>query len=173
MGLPIKKMIAAVNSNRTFFEFIKNSDFKPRATIRTYSNAMDVGNPNNFHRISDLFKNDTGSLRGLIDSRTYTDPDTLEGISEVSQKYNYTIDPHGAIGYLALRDYLIETVHNDTSGIILETAHPAKFVDVVNKAIDKSIETPERLSRCFNKEMRKIHASKNYFDIREIILSIS
>ncbi len=74
---------------------------------------------------------------------------------------------------MALRDYLIESADKDASGIILETAHPAKFVDVVNKAIDKSVKTPERLSSCFDKEMRKIPASKNYFDFREIILSFS
>ena len=118
-----------------------------------------------------MFKNDTESLRGLIDSRTYTDPDTLEGTSEVSQKYNYTIDPHGAIGYLALRDYLIETAHNDTSGIILETAHPAKFVDVVKKAIDNPIDTPKRLSKCFNKKKRIVPLLNDYNVFKEFLLN--
>lgn len=171
MGLPIKKFIAATNANSVFTEYLQNGRFVPRSSMKTFSNAMDVGNPSNLVRISEIFSSDISLLREVIFSSSYSDNETVSAIKEVNQKYNYTIDPHGAVGYLALKDYLKNTSQDSFHGIIVETAHPAKFKDIVESAIGKEIEMPENLAKCLTLEKRSVELPNDYDSFKEYLLS--
>jgi threonine synthase len=171
MGLPILKFIAATNANAVFTEYVQNGRFVPRSSIKTYSNAMDVGNPSNLARINEIFNSDISLLREVIFSSSYSDYETVSAIKEVNQKYNYTIDPHGAVGYLALKDYLMNTSQDSFNGIIVETAHPAKFKDIVESAIGKEIEMPENLAKCLTLEKRAVELPNDNDSFRSYLLS--
>ena len=124
--------------------------YKPRPSVPTISNAMDVGNPSNFARMLDLYSSEWGMMKEEITGFGYNDAQTRVGVKEVFDKYNYVIDTHGAVGYLALKDYLKK--NKTHRGVILETAHPSKFIDEVEKVLNKSIEIPERLAILANKK---------------------
>ena len=170
MGLPVRKFVAAVNANRFFPDYLQKGKAEPRPALPTYSNAMDVGNPSNFVRIVDLFGNDFKRLRSGIISVSVDDEQTLQAIAEIRRNYNYTIDPHGAVGYKAWKNF-----RNQLSGgttILLETAHPGKFRDVVEKAVSKKIPLPERLAECLNKPKNAVLIGDNYDEFRERLLSL-
>jgi len=170
MGLPIHKFIAAVNANDVFFNYLQNGKFEPKPSVLTISNAMDVGNPSNFVRIISMFENDVDLIRKKISSSSFNDEQTLSAIKEVKEKYNYTIDPHGAVGYLALNKYLQETGQEDVNGIILETAHPAKFSEIVDNVLAEKTVIPERLSACFEKEKAAVKTQKDYASFKEVLI---
>lgn len=144
MGLPISHFIAASNANDIVPHYLCTGDYSPRPSVRTLSNAMDVGNPSNFARIQDLFGFTWNNISESISGYSIDDEATKLGIKEVFDKYNYMIDPHGAVGYLAFKAY--QKDHPNTKGIILETAHPSKFKDSVEEVIGKKVEIPERLA---------------------------
>ena len=102
MGLPIDKFIAAVNINKTFYDFLQNGNYNPKTSIKTMSNAMDVGNPSNFIRIKYLYPT-LSEIKKDILSYYYNDKQTIESIHEVYNKYNYLMDPHTSIGYCAIK----------------------------------------------------------------------
>ncbi|MCB0743125.1 MAG: threonine synthase [Ignavibacteriae bacterium] len=168
MGLPIHKFIAATNANDIFTKYINLGEYKPRLSEITLSNAMDVGDPSNLARIRDLFADDHSQITDVIFSKSYSDQETLNMISELYDNYNYIIDPHGAIGCLALNDYQ-NKVENDSVGVVLETAHPAKFLDVFEKHLTIKPEIPERLASCLDKKGITIKVSNNYNDFKEIL----
>jgi threonine synthase len=170
MGLPVNRFIAAVNSNDVFLEYLNTGKFTPRPSVKTISNAMDVGNPSNFARIMDLYKNDYNRIKDIIYSATFNDTETRNGIKEVYDKYNYTIDPHGAVGYLALKKYSEENNLTNYNGIILETAHPAKFKDDVEEAIGKEVEIPPLLQKCLQKEKRSVKISKEFSSLKSFLM---
>jgi threonine synthase len=165
MGLPINKFIAATNSNDIFPKYLSSGIFKPKPSKKTYSNAMDVGNPSNLARITDLFDNDLELLKSVIYSNSFSDEETLDAIREVKNEFEYIIDPHGAVGYLAALDYK-KNISSNSQIIILETAHPAKFSDVVEKAIGEKVVIPERLEECMNKEKQSIMLSNDYNEFK-------
>jgi len=169
MGLPVHKFIAAVNSNDIFPKYLESGNFEPKPSVQTISNAMDVGNPSNFARISDIFANDVDKVRDVIYSRSYSDTQTQNAIREVHERYGYLIDPHGAVGYLALNDYLKENP-GDYSSIILETAHPAKFKDIVEKSSGTKVNIPQNLAQCLNKDRRSIVVPNDYNAFKSILL---
>lgn len=170
MGLPITKFIAAVNANRTFADFLKSGKFTPQNSILTLSNAMDVGNPSNLARINALYSNNLEKIRENIFSDSGNDADTLNTIKFVYDKYNYILDPHGAVGYYVLNSFLKNKKNNYTA-ILLETAHPAKFLDVIENTLKITIEVPERLNKCLSKEKKSIPLSSQYKDLKELLLS--
>jgi threonine synthase len=152
MGLPVHHFIAATNVNDIVPDYLQHGKFVPRPSIRTISNAMDVGNPSNFARMLDIYKavnNDECStwnmMKEAISGYAFTDEATKKAVKEVKDLYNYTIDPHGAVGYLALKNY--QKDHPNTTGIILETAHPSKFKGDMEAILGHAIDVPERLSR--------------------------
>ena len=152
MGLPVHHFIAATNVNDVVPEYLNSGEFSPRPSIRTISNAMDVGNPSNFARMLDIYRAVNGDecstwnmMKDAISGFAFTDEQTKKGVLEVKNKYNYTIDPHGAVGYLALKSY--QKDHKNTTGIILETAHPSKFKEDMELILGQDIEVPERLNR--------------------------
>ena len=171
MGLPIDKFISATNRNDIFTNYINTGNFEPRASVQTLSNAMDVGNPSNFARIINVYKNLYEEIKGDVYSATFSDEETLEAIKEVYKKYNYVIDPHGAVGYLAVQKFVKENNIQNAASIILETAHPAKFLDTVEHAIDKKVEIPARLKECFHKEKRSTILQNDFTMFKKFLLN--
>jgi threonine synthase len=149
MGLPVRHFVAATNANDVVPAYLHSGEYQPRPSQRTLSNAMDVGNPSNFARMKDLYhdleeRSTWNNMRASITGYAYDDEQTKAGLREVYDRYGYTIDPHGAVGYLALKEYQ-ESV-NGTTGIVLETAHPAKFLPDVESTLGQKIEVPQRLA---------------------------
>ncbi len=149
MGLPVHHFIAATNANRVVPDYLLSGKFSPQTSIPTISNAMDVGNPSNFARMLDLYCSTWNIMKKDISGYSYSDLETREGIKEVFDQYQYTIDPHGALGYLAFEEYKKD--NSDTFGLILETAHPSKFNTEVEKITKQVVEIPERLATLANK----------------------
>ena len=170
MGLPVYKYIAASNINDIFPNYLKSSSFEPKPSIQTISNAMDVGNPSNFARIISLYNNDYNKINSDICGESFTDEETISSMKEIYSNYNYIIDPHGAVGYLALINYLALSKDNDISGVVLETAHPSKFPDVVNLAIGEKIEIPKSVLSTIQKEKKTIPISSHYPEFKELLL---
>ena len=171
MGLPVSKFIGATNSNSIFTEFIESGEYVPRSSVETLSNAMDVGAPSNLARIQSLYDEHSIILKDIA-SNTHNDSQTIEKIKEISKKYNYTIDPHGAVGLLALEQFIAENKIEKYSGIVLETAHPAKFKETVDKALQIDIELPESLQKSVNKAKKSLLLSKDYSEFKNYLLEI-
>ena len=168
MGLPVSKFIAATNINDVVPEYLQSGIFTPRASKRTISNAMDVGNPSNFVRMLHLFKADHHLVTTHVVGKSYDDIETKNAIRQVYNEHGYILDPHGAVGYLALVDYL--STNSEKPGIFLETAHPAKFVEVVEQAINAKIELPSQLKEALEKKKQAVEMSNNYDDFKNYLL---
>ena len=168
MGLQINKFIAATNKNDVFTKFIGEGKFLPKASVETLSNAMDVGDPSNFARIIDLYKNDHKVISYLIFSKSFSDEETLNKIQYLYDNFKYVIDPHGAVGCLAFDQYK-NTINENVSGVVLETAHPAKFINVIEDNLNIIPEIPDRLKSCLNKIGNTIKISNQYKDLKEIL----
>jgi len=169
MGLPIHKFIAATNANDVFTEYITSGNFNPRASEITLSNAMDVGDPSNLARIIDLYNHDHSLVSDVIYSHSHTDKETIIKIQSLYDTYGYLIDPHGAVGCLALEKYNND-VDDDVVGVVLETAHPAKFMDVFSDNLEILPDIPERLANCLDKADTSVNLSKNYSEFKEYLL---
>lgn len=172
MGLPVYKFIGATNKNDVFTEFIQHGKFNARASVRTLSNAMDVGNPSNLARIIDLYSNSIDEIRSDIFSATFNDGQTREAIKNVYKDFNYVIDPHGAVGYLALQEFLKENTSQKFSSIVLETAHPAKFKDAVEDELHIDLEIPERLAFSLSREKKTSELNSDYDSLKDYLLSL-
>ncbi|MFI3330311.1 MAG: threonine synthase [Rikenellaceae bacterium] len=168
MGLPVSRFIAANNMNDIFLEYIKTGIYSPRASVTTIANAMDVGDPSNFARILDLYKNSWEAIKANISASAYTDDQIKECINSVYKNTGYLLDPHGACGYLALKD----SIKEGEVGIFLETAHPAKFLDTVEPIIGEKITIPETLEKFMSGKKLSIEMSKEFEDFKEYLLSI-
>lgn len=171
MGLPIANFVAATNPNDVVPEYLKTEKFNPRPSVQTISNAMDVGNPSNFVRMLDLVQHDFKSLTELITGFTYTDAETREAMLQLYDSTGYIMDPHGAVGYLGLKQFLKSKP--DYTGIFLETAHPAKFADVVEATLETKVEFPERLQKFMRGEKKVILVYKEYENFKEVIFKLS
>jgi threonine synthase len=153
MGLPVYQFIAATNANAVVPKYLKTGNYEPHPSVPTLSNAMDVGNPSNFARMLDLNSSTWNKMKKGIKGYAYDDDATKKAMVEVFKKYNYVIDPHGAVGYLALKEYQKK---KDAVGVILETAHPAKFLDDVESILNRKIDIPERLISLIDKKKESI-----------------
>ena len=173
-GLPVKHFIAACNANDVVPQFLQSGNYQPKKTIATISNAMDVGNPSNFVRVLELFHQQLNDLKNILSSYSISDAATKATINEVFNQYNYTLDPHGAVGYYALIDYLGDTIRNSRSGgIFLETAHPVKFPETVEVSTNSKIEIPERIKHLFNQKKQSIQMDASFDDFKEWMMSKS
>lgn len=161
MGMPVKRFIAAVNANKVFPEFLKSGEYKPQSSIHTLANAMDVGDPSNFARVYELFGRDVEELKKVVSSYSYSDELIGKTIASVSDRFGYTCDPHGAVGFAALEDNLAD----GEIGLFLETAHPAKFIDTVEKFIGKKVEIPARLAKFMNGTKKSVVIENDYHNI--------
>lgn len=172
MGVPVEKFIGATNKNDVFTEYLSTAKFTPRKSVQTLSNAMDVGNPSNLERIVELYDGNVAEMRKDIFSKSYSDESTIDGIKEVYEKYNYIIDPHGAVGYQAVKNYLNDVEMKDVNAIVVETAHPAKFKDIVEAAIQKEVSIPKRLTACMKKEKKTVKLQADSQILKDYLLSI-
>jgi threonine synthase len=151
IGLPVTHFLAATNRNDVVPKYLEKGEYLPRPSIATISNAMDVGAPSNFVRMQALFGNSWDEMRKHISGMSFSDDETRAAIREVKSRFNYQIDPHGAVGWLAARKY--RAAHPGAVTITLETAHPAKFPDVMDAELGKdSVEIPARLAILADKE---------------------
>lgn len=168
-GLPVKYFVSALNRNDIFKKYLDSGSFTPVPSIPTISNAMDVGNPSNLERISYIFKNDMDLLRQNIHAYSFDDEQTKAAINSVHEAFGYVFDPHGAVGYLAAKeDY--EKFNSDSEYIILETAHPAKFLEEVKDTEKFTVEMPERLAAFLKKEKESVKVGKDYEDFKKNLL---
>ena len=170
MGLPVARFVAATNSNDVVPQYLQHGKFTPRASLQTISNAMDVGDPSNFARMIDLYHGSLEAMRADITAASVSDPETKQAFQEVAERFGYVMDPHGAVGYLALRRYLAE-MPEPQLGIFLETAHPAKFMDVVEEVLGRVIEMPERLRRFLDGAKQALPMSAEFPDFKSYLLS--
>ncbi len=148
-GLPIQHFIAACNANDTVPEFLQTHQYTPKSTVATISNAMDVSDPSNFVRILEIFKQNINAIKLNMSSCSISDEETKATIKRIYQKHNYLLDPHGAVGYVALENYL--KAHPNQKGIFLETAHPIKFYNVIEPVLNTTLEMPESIQSVINK----------------------
>lgn len=167
MGLPVKRFIAANNSNDIFYEYLQTGKYNPRPSVQTIANAMDVGDPSNFARVVDLYNHSADEIRKDITGFRYKDAAIAETVKDTFEKTGYLLDPHGACGYQALTDGLSK----DENGIFLETAHPAKFKETVEEIIGKPIEIPQLLQAFMKGEKKSIGLKNNYDLFKDTLLS--
>ncbi|AJW61931.1 Threonine synthase [Elizabethkingia miricola] len=151
MGLPVNRFIASTNINNVVPQYLESGTYEARPSLSTVSNAMDVGNPSNFERMNDLFQEDVAKFREIISGYYFTDEETKATVQKVYKESGYLLDPHGAVAYLGLVQYQKEQ-QEDLNGVLLETAHPAKFIQTVEESILEKIEVPEKLSAFGKKE---------------------
>jgi threonine synthase len=160
MGLPVHAFIAATNDNNVVPEYLATGKYTPRPSVRTISNAMDVGNPSNFARMLDLYDSVWNDMTQNIHGYNYNDDQTRAAVLEIKEKYNYVMDPHGAVAYLAVKDY--QAKNANTQAIILETAHPAKFKPDMEEIFGEAIHVPQRLAELENKEKVSVELGIDY-----------
>lgn len=166
MGLDIKGFIASSNINDVVPNYLASGKFVPTASKQTISNAMDVGNPSNFYRMLDLYQGDWNKITQEIKGYSFDDNQIKAVMKDVHDQTGYTLDPHGAVGYLGLKCYLKD---HQATGIFLETAHPAKFKDVVNEVIG-NVEVPERLAQYMEKEKKSVEMDGDFEELREFLM---
>lgn len=169
MGLPIQQFIAATNNNDIFTQYLKTGKFEPRPSVSTISNAMDVGNPSNFYRVTDFFKNDFEQIKSNISAFSFDDKETAHAIKQVFEKYNYEICPHTAVAYLGMKEYL-KNYPGPSNNIILATAHPIKFGEVVEPIIGRLPEMPERLKLAIGATKISISMRNDFESFKEWLL---
>ena len=167
LGLPVKHFIASTNINDTVPQYLVNGIYSPKPSKATISNAMDVGNPSNFIRIQELFQNNLTQLKASFSSFSFSDDETKEMMKDIYNKFNYISEPHGAIGYLGLKKH---SLHEDEFGIFLETAHPVKFLEVVEATLPVSVEIPSQIKKVMNKEKVAIKIA-NYKELKTFLNS--
>ncbi|UAM97518.1 threonine synthase [Polaribacter litorisediminis] len=167
LGLPIKHFIASTNINDTIPNYLIDGVYKPKPSKATISNAMDVGNPSNFIRIQELFNNDLETLKKTFSSFSFTDDETRAAMKEIYKNSGYVADPHGAVGYLGLKKYGLQ---ENEFGVFLETAHPVKFLDVVESTLPVKVAIPEQIQKVMNHKKVAIKAS-SYEDLKAFLTS--
>lgn len=166
MGLPVKRFIAANNSNDIFYEYLQTGKYNPRPSVQTIANAMDVGDPSNFARVLDLYNQSVDEIRKDISGCWYKDEAIAQTLKSTFEKTGYLLDPHGACGYQALADELAK----DETGVFLETAHPAKFKETVESILGKTIEIPKPLQEFMKGEKKNIELKNSYDLFKETLL---
>ncbi len=170
MGLPIQHFVTATNINDIVPRYLISNKFIPKPSVSTISNAMDVGNPSNFSRMLDLFQHDHSSMQKEITGHSFTDEETQVAMREVFSKSNYTLDPHGAIGYLGLKKF--QAQHSETIGVFLETAHPAKFLDVVESTLQNKITMPDGLAYFLHRKKISLTCESDFDSFKSLLQNI-
>jgi len=169
MGLPIKRFIAANNANDIFYQYLQTGVYSPRSSVQTIANAMDVGDPSNFARVYDLYDKNYNAIKQNISGATYSDEQIADTIREVFTSHKYLCDPHGACGFRALN----ENLKKGEKGVFLETAHPAKFKDTVERIICHEVEIPAKLKAFMQGEKQSVAMTKNFEDFKGFLMTQS
>jgi len=166
LGLPVKHFVASTNVNDTVPNFMVDGKYTPKPSKATISNAMDVGNPSNFIRIQQLFDNNFEALKNTFSSYSFSDDETRKVMKEIYDTTNYVAEPHGAVGYLGLQKHGLQ---DGEYGVFLETAHPVKFLDVVEDVLPIKVGIPEQIQKVMNREKVAIKAS-SYEDLKAFLM---
>lgn len=166
MGLPVERFIASNNRNDVFYEYLQSGHYRPRASVATLANAMDVGDPSNFARILDLYGHSHEAIIAEIAGARYDDQEIRDTVYRTFKEKNYLLDPHGACGYRALE----EGLKPGESGIFLETAHPAKFKDTVEDILGEAIVVPKRLQAFMQAKKQSIPLSSAFDDFKAYLM---
>ena len=167
MGLPIDHFIASTNINDVIPRYLKTSKYLPKSSIQTISNALDAGDPSNFIRISKIFDNNYKIIKSNLSGFKFEDNKTKAAIKEIYKDSNFIADPHGAVGYLGLKKYLKN--HNNKIGVFMETAHPIKFIDVVENTLDIKLKLPEKIKKILKKEKRSTKID-TYTELKDYLI---
>jgi threonine synthase len=167
IGLPIAEFVAATNVNDAVPKYLESGIYEPRPSVATVANAMDVGAPSNFERVQSLYNSDLTALRQDIVGFAYDDSQVIAEIGHVYREHGYVLDPHSAIAWLALQDRLAD--QPDARGVFLATAHPAKFREVVEPAIDRSIELPHALAEAIARPRHSISMPADYNALEDFL----
>ena len=168
-GLPIAKFIAGTNANDIVPEYLKSGIYSPRPSVSTISNAMDIGDPSNFARILELHHHNWDAVKNTLVGYAYSDEETKIALKEVIERTGYLTEPHGVIAYLALKEW---QKNHDCQGIFLETAHPAKFHDVVEPAIGQKVEIPERLQEYMSRKKVVVEMNGEFENLKAHLLGL-
>ena len=167
MGLPVHRYVAATNVNDPVPEYLRTGVYRPRPSQPTVSNAMDVGAPSNFARMLEIYGHSPEKMREDISGYSFSDSATLENLEAVYKKTGYLMDPHGSVGNLGL---LAEIQDSGAIGVFLETAHPAKFIDVIEGNLGISVQIPERLRSCLDKKKEATLVGNDLKDLKEFLM---
>ena len=170
MGLPVEHFVASTNINNTVPKYIASGVYEATPSVETISNAMDVGNPSNFVRLTRFFQDDVNLVREKISGYFFSDEKTKEAMRAVYDKTNYIMCPHTAVAYLGLEKYRKES-GKDFIGVFLSTAHPAKFIDLVEETLNNKVEIPERLENLLSLEKTSIKIGSNYNEFKELLIN--
>jgi threonine synthase len=168
-GLPVQHFIAACNANDIVPNYMNTQVYEPKPAVATISNAMDVGNPSNFIRILELFHQQFSELKTDFSSVSISDAITAQTIKDIYLQFNYTLDPHGAVAYYALDQYL--QANPSQKGMILETAHPIKFPDTVEQATGIAPEYPEQVKHLLSQEKLSVVMDAKFEDLKAWLMS--
>ncbi len=168
LGLPIRHFVTGTNANNAVPEYLKTGNYTTKPSVQTISNAMDVGAPSNFIRIEELHNHDFESLKQNLSGYSYNDEETTKAVEYLNTVHNYVADPHGAIGYLALKAYTKDL--EDSYGVFLETAHPIKFLPVMPKVIADAMAIPPQIEVILHREKESIRIS-SYQELKSFLLS--
>ncbi len=167
MGLPVKRFIAANNRNDIFYQYLLTGVYSPRPSVATLANAMDVGDPSNFARVLDLYGHSHSAICADISGCTYNDEQIAASIKDCYKTNGYILDPHGACGYQALKDGL----KPGETGIFLETAHPAKFLEKVEAILGTKVEIPQKLQEFMKGTKQSVDMTKEFTDFKAFLLT--
>jgi len=166
LGLPIAHFVASTNANDTVPRFLEKGNYEPKPSIATISNAMDVGNPSNFIRIQELYNNDLAAFQKDFSSYSFTDAETEATLKTIYKNTNYIAEPHGAVGYLGLKEEMQQ--HPNAVGVFLETAHPIKFLDIVEPALNIKLPIPTQIESVLHQEKVSIKI-KSYEEMKDFL----
>ncbi len=166
MGLPVKRFIAANNANDIFFKYLQTGKYCPKPSVQTIANAMDVGDPSNFARVYELYGKSHSAICADISGATYTDAQIADTIREVKSQTGYVCDPHGACGYRALS----EGLRPGETGVFLETAHPAKFKDTVDRILSADIAIPAKLQAFMQGTKQSIPMTNDFATFKSFLM---
>ena len=166
LGLPIAHFVASTNANDTVPRFLEKGNYEPKPSVATISNAMDVGNPSNFIRIQELYHNDLNEFEKDFSSYSFSDAETEITIKDIYSRTKYIAEPHGAVGYLGLKKEMQK--QPNSIGVFLETAHPIKFLDIVEPLLDLQLPIPKQIESVLNKEKVSIKI-KTYEELKDFL----
>jgi len=168
IGLPVRRFVAATNVNDAVPHYLVTGHYQPRESVRTVANAMDVGAPSNFERMQAMYGGSVEALRQDVAGASYTDAQVVQAIGDVYRRHGYLLDPHGAIGWLAINDALT-TAGPKAQGVFLATAHPAKFREVVEPAVGIPVSLPPALAAALERPRTSHPLAADYAALRSLL----
>ncbi len=170
MGMAISSFVSASNANDVVPEYFRTGVFRPRPSLQTYSNAMDVGNPSNFARLESLYRNDPIQMKRDIVAVSVSDPETIDEIRRTHERTGYVLDPHTAVGVAAARRAAGRT-SSPSATIVAATAHPGKFPEVISRALGTTAPLPEQLREAMQRPKQSTHLPAVYEEVKKLFLS--